>query len=486
MLFNSIEFLLFFLPVVFLLYFGLHKIKLHKLALFVLLVSSLFFYGFWNPIYLILILVSMVFNFLIGTMINRSESSRSRKGFLILGILANVLLLGYFKYYDFFMANVNWLFDTNIPLKHLLLPLAISFFTFQQIAYVVDSYRGETKKYSFITYALFVAFFPQLIAGPIVHHHELIPQFNDKSKYRIHLNHVVQGIFIFAIGLAKKVGVADTFAVWANEGFANVETLTFVEAWITSFSYTMQLYFDFSGYCDMALGLALLFNIKLPVNFFSPYKARNIQDFWKRWHMTLSRFLTHYLYFPLGGNRKGEIRTYINIFIIFAVSGLWHGAGWTFIIWGTLHGLASIVVRIWGKTKIALPFLISWFITFFFVNFAWVYFRAESIGQAHALIGKMFNVDQSIMHVLSQKLAFAATWESFEFLGVHWLTNPLFVLPFILLFMAISLLAPNSIQLLDRFQPKVWTLLLVNFCIISVLFITYVLHKNSEFLYFNF
>ena len=456
------------------------------MALFVLLVSSLFFYGFWNPIYLILILVSMVFNFLIGTMINRSESGSTRKGLLIFGVLVNVLLLGYFKYYDFFMGNVNWLFDTNIALQHLLLPLAISFFTFQQIAYVVDSYRGETKKYSFITYALFVTFFPQLIAGPIVHHHELIPQFNDKSKYRIQLKHIVEGIFIFAIGLAKKVGVADTFAVWANEGFANVDTLTFVESWITSFSYTMQLYFDFSGYCDMAIGLALLFNITLPVNFFSPYKARNIQDFWKRWHITLSRFLTHYLYFPLGGNRKGEYRTYINIFIIFAVSGLWHGAGWTFIIWGTLHGLASIVVRLWGKTKIVLPFLVSWFITFFFVNFAWVYFRAESVGQAHTLLAKMFNVDQSIVHVLNQKLTFAATWESFEFLGVHWLTNPLFVLPFILFFMALSLLAPNSIQLLERFQPKVSTLLLVNFCIISVLFITYILHKNSEFLYFNF
>ncbi|WP_017379837.1 MBOAT family O-acyltransferase [Paenisporosarcina sp. TG-14] len=486
MLFNSIEFLLLFLPVVFLIYFGLHKIKLHKMALFLLIISSLVFYSFWNPVYLFLIVGSMIFNFLIGTIMNGSKKIFSRNLLLVMGVLGNVSLLGYFKYYDFFVENANFLFETNIALQNLLLPLAISFFTFQQIAFIIDTYRGETKQYSFMTYALFVTFFPQLIAGPIVHHHEMIPQFNDKSKYHIQLSNIVKGIFIFSIGLFKKVGIADTFAVWANEGYANVETLTFVESWLTSLSYTMQLYFDFSGYCDMAIGLALLFNIKLPVNFFSPYKSRNIQEFWKRWHMTLSRFLTHYLYFPLGGNRKGEYRTYINIIIIFAVSGLWHGAGWTFVVWGTLHGFASIIVRVWGKTKIVLPFVVSWFITFSFINLAWVYFRAESLGQAHTLFGKMFTLDQSILHVFNQKLAFASTWETFEFLGVHWLTNPMFVLPFLLLFLAVSLLAPNSIQLLEKFEPKVSTLLLVNFCIIAVLFVTYILHKNSEFLYFNF
>lgn len=417
---------------------------------------------------------------------NRKDEKEHRRPLLVLGIIGNVFLLGYFKYYDFFVENMNWLFDTSIPFKHLLLPLAISFFTFQQIAYLVDTYRGETKQYSLMTYALFVTFFPQLIAGPIVQHYELIPQFQDKSKYRIHGRHVVQGIFIFCIGLAKKVGIADTFAIWANDGFAQVETLTFVEAWITSLSYTLQLYFDFSGYCDMAIGLALLFNIKLPVNFFSPYKARNIQDFWKRWHMTLNRFLTHYLYFPLGGSKKGAVRTYINIGIIFLVSGIWHGAGWTFIIWGMFHGLASIVVRFWGKTKIQLPYVVSWAMTFFFVNFAWVYFRAESVGQAHALLGKMFVLDNNIRQNLTEPLAFAQGWAKLEIFTLPLLAEPTFVIPFVLLFLAVTFLLPNSIQLLENFEPRVSTLVLANVCIISVMFVTYVLHKNSEFLYFNF
>ena len=241
----------------------------------------------------------------------------------------------------------------------MLLPLAISFFTFQQIAFLVDSYRNETKKYSFFTYALFITFFPQLIAGPIVNHQELIPQLEDKKNYFLNPENIAKGIFIFSVGLAKKVGLADTLAIWANDGYANVETLSFLEAWITSLSYTLQLYFDFSGYSDMAIGLALIFNIKLPVNFYSPYKTRNIQEFWKSWHMTLNRFLTHYLYFPLGGSRKGSVRTYINIFIIFLVSGVWHGVVATFIIWGVLHGLASITVRFWGKLNIKLPYLVA-------------------------------------------------------------------------------------------------------------------------------
>lgn len=486
MLFNSIEFLLFFLPIVFFLYFGLHKLRLHKVALFALFAASLLFYGFWNPIYLGLIVGSMLFNFIFGMLMNRKDEKEKRKTLLSLGIIGNVLLLGYFKYYDFFAENVNWVFDANLPLKNFLLPLAISFFTFQQIAYLIDTYRGETKQYSFMTYALFVTFFPQLIAGPIVQHYELIPQFQDKSKYRIQGHHIVQGIFIFCIGLAKKVGIADTFAIWANDGFAQVETLTFVEAWITSLSYTLQLYFDFSGYCDMAIGLALLFNFQLPVNFFSPYKARNIQDFWKRWHMTLNRFLTHYLYFPLGGSKKGAVRTYINIAIIFLVSGIWHGAGWTFIIWGMLHGLASIIVRLWGKTKIKLPYLVSWLLTFFFVNFAWIYFRAESVGQANALIEKMFTLDNNIQQNLSEPLAFAESWATLEIFTLPLLADPAFVIPFILLFLAAAFLLPNSIQLLEDFQPKVSTLVLANACIISVMFVTYVLHKNSEFLYFNF
>lgn len=229
---------------------------------------------------------------------------------LYLGVALNLCLLGYFKYVDFFIGNINGLFATEISPLHIALPLAISFFTFQQIAYLVDSYRGETKEYNITNYMLFVTFFPQLIAGPIVHHKEMMPQFSSRWNLVKRYRNIAAGLFIFTIGLFKKVFFADTFAKWANAGFDTAETLDFFEAWATSLSYTFQIYFDFSGYTDMALGIALLFNIKLPINFNSPYKAKNIQDFWRRWHITLSRFLRDYIYIPLGGNRNGNIRTY--------------------------------------------------------------------------------------------------------------------------------------------------------------------------------
>ena len=287
----------------------------------------------------------MFFNFIIG----RKLSSNPSKPLLIFGIIANVALLGYFKYADFFIENVNSLFGTNIDLLNLALPLAISFFTFQQIAYLVDSYRKETKEYSFLNYALFVTFFPQLIAGPIVHHKEMMPQFENKWNLVKKYKNIALGLFIFSIGLFKKVVIADTFAIWATNGFDNATTLNLFEAWATSLSYTFQLYFDFSGYTDMAIGIALLFNIKLPINFNSPYKALNIQDFWRRWHITLGRFLRDYIYIPLGGNRTGKFRNYLNLLITFLIAGIWHGASWMFVFWGFLHGVAMVVHRAWKE-----------------------------------------------------------------------------------------------------------------------------------------
>lgn len=486
MLFNSFNFIFLFLPLTFILYFLLHKLKLSKWAIAFLLTASLIFYGIWNPIYLILMLSSIIFNFGVAYLLMKTVQVKVRKAILAFGVVGNITLLGYFKYYDFFATNINWIFDTDIALKSLLLPLAISFFTFQQIAFLVDSYRNETKKYSFFTYALFITFFPQLIAGPIVNHQELIPQLEDKKNYFLNPENIAKGIFIFSVGLAKKVGLADTLAIWANDGYANVETLSFMEAWITSLSYTLQLYFDFSGYSDMAIGLALIFNIKLPVNFYSPYKTRNIQEFWKSWHMTLNRFLTHYLYFPLGGSRKGPVRTYINIFIIFLVSGVWHGAGWTFIIWGVLHGLASITVRFWGKLNIKLPYLVAWFINILFVHIAWVYFRATDVNQAHTLLAKMFTPDGSIVTFFNAAIFEFSTWNTFSLLGITWFTNPKTVLFFIMLASIIAFLLPNSIQLLEKFKPNFKYLFLINVCIFVALFCVYILNKNSEFLYFNF
>ena len=380
MIFNSFEFLFLFLPVVFILFYLLNKLNFTFSKLW-LLFASLFFYGYWNPSYLPLILSSLVINYIVGTLLGK-ERVTWKKPLLTIGILFNVGLLGYYKYYDFFVTNIKLVLPVDWPVLNLLLPLAISFYTFQQIAYLVDSYRQETKGYSFLNYGLFVTFFPQLIAGPIVQHNDVMGQFEDKKNRLLNYKNLSMGLFIFSIGMFKKVAIADYFANFANAGYRLHESLSFLDAWITSLSYSIQLYFDFSGYSDMAIGLALLFNIRLPQNFNSPYKALSIQDFWRRWHITLSRFLTTYIYIPLGGNRKGPVRTYINVFLIFLISGIWHGAGWTFVLWGISHGVASVINRLWSRAGYRMNKLLAWFITFQFVNAAWVLFRAPTIDVA--------------------------------------------------------------------------------------------------------
>ena len=298
--------------------------------------------------------------------------------------------MGYFKYSDFFISNINFLFSSDISLLNLTLPLAISFFSFQQIAYLIDSYRNETKEYSFINYCIFITFFPQLIAGPIVHHKEMMPYFASPKTKVINHKNISKGIYIFSIGLFKKVVIADSFSIWATNGFDTAQTLSLLEAWATSLSYTFQLYFDFSGYCDMAIGAALLFNIKLPINFNSPYKATNIQDFWRRWHITLSRFLRDYIYIPLGGNRHGDTKTCANLMTTFLIGGIWHGAGWTFVFWGFLHGVALVIQKIWSELGFRLNKFVAWFITFNFVNIAWVFFRAKEWDDALKVLKGMF------------------------------------------------------------------------------------------------
>jgi len=394
MLFNSYIFIFAFLPVVFIVYFSLLKRRLIIAAKAFLICFSLFFYSWWNISYLPLILGSMIFNYVVGNSLASTRNIKiSRSSLLTFGIVINLSLLGYFKYTDFFIGNFNWLTSSDVGLLHLALPLAISFFTFQQIAYLVDSYRGETKEYDFLNYALFVTFFPQLIAGPIVHHKHMMPQFSNPRNLVKNYRHITVGLFVFSIGLFKKVVIADTFAIFATHGFDNNLSLSTLEAWLTSLSYTFQLYFDFSGYTDMAIGAALMFNIKLPNNFNSPYKAGNIQDFWRRWHITLSSFLRDYIYIPLGGNQKGRYLTYFNLMITFVIGGFWHGAGWTFIIWGAMHGTALIVHRIWSNFGYKLNKIVAWFLTFNFVNIAWVFFRAEDLNGAVNILLVMFSVN---------------------------------------------------------------------------------------------
>lgn len=385
MLFNSAEFLFLFLPASLAAYFLLARRGAAGAALGSLVAASLFFYGWWNPIYLPLIAGSILFNFLAG----RALARRASGGLLACAVAANLGLLGWYKYADFFVETVNQVAGTGWPMLRVVLPLGISFFTFTQIAFLVDAWRGEVKEYDPVSYALFVTYFPHLLAGPILHHREMMPQFADRANRAVNWENLARGTALLAIGLAKKTLVADHLAGFANAGFDQPHAMQFFEAWFVALAYTGQLYFDFSGYSDMALGLSLLFNIRLPLNFNSPYKALDLQDFWRRWHMTLSRFLRDYVYIPLGGNRGGEAATLRNLFLTFAIGGLWHGAGWTFVVWGVMHGVGLCVHRLWQRTGRRLPRRAAWLLTFVFVVCAWVFFRARSLGDAFDMLAGM-------------------------------------------------------------------------------------------------
>jgi D-alanyl-lipoteichoic acid acyltransferase DltB (MBOAT superfamily) len=389
-----------FLPVILIGYFWLLHKRLVLGSKVWLVGGSLFFYGYWNIIYIPLLLISIFVNFSVGSAMSDAPQEQrkakllktfSSKQLLWFGIFFNIGLLAYFKYTDFFLINFNGIFGSNIPLLHIILPLGISFFTFTQIAFLVDAYKREVKEYDLLHYMLFVTYFPHLLAGPILHHKEMMPQFANKWNFAIRWKNVASGLFLFSIGLFKKVIIADFFADYANYFYADTISLDMLQAWAASFTYTLQLYFDFSGYTDMAIGVSLLFNIKLPINFNSPYKATSIQDFWRRWHMTLSRFLRDYIYIPLGGNRHGGVRTSLNLMATFIIGGIWHGAGWTYVFWGFLHGVALVINHIWKSLGLKLPMLVAWFLTFNFVNIAWVFFRAPTWDDAVNVFTTMFD-----------------------------------------------------------------------------------------------
>ncbi len=341
MLFNSYVFIFAFLPVALLVFYRLGKVS-RRLAALWLVAASLFFYGWWNQRFVGLLMASVAFNYAVGYLMGYRLQRGKTAGLLLAGsISANLALLGYFKYANFFLANFNALFGTTMPIGEFFLPLGISFFTFTQIAYLVDTWRGKVREYDFIHYLLFVTYFPHLIAGPVLHHAQMMPQFARATTYRVHWENIALGVSIFVVGLAKKVLLADSLAVFSSPVFDIARQggqPMFFEAWIGALSYTLQLYFDFSAYSDMAIGLSLMFNVRLPQNFNSPYKSASIIEFWRRWHMTLSAFLRDYLYIALGGNRKGTVRRYANLMATMLLGGLWHGAGWTFVMWGGLHG----------------------------------------------------------------------------------------------------------------------------------------------------
>jgi len=484
LLFNSYQFIFIFLPITFGVYFLLNARGYLLSSKIWIILSSLFFYSWWNINYLPLIVLSILVNFTISQAL--MQDPKHKKLFLLGGLGFNIGLLGYFKYMDFFILNFNWGFGADVSLLHLALPLAISFYTLQQIAYLVDSYGGLVKEKNFLDYTIFVTFFPQLIAGPIVHHKEMMPQFASLGNKTLNYDNISKGLFIFSLGLFKKVAIADTFASWANAGYAHADVLNVLEAWITSLSYTFQLYFDFSGYTDMAIGAALLFNIKLPQNFNSPYKSTGLIEFWQRWHMTLTRFITTYIYKPFlksMGKVSFEKAMLATVFTML-VAGIWHGAAWTFVIFGILHGVGIAVNHYWKKSKIHLPVWLAWFITFNFLNLSFVIFRAENIETLLSMFSSMFGANGLI---LSEKyFSFLSAFEGnifvFSHVYPHIEGNSLTTVS-IILAMIIVLVFKNSTQFLNEFVSTNRSLL---FGMFLFLIATSFMSRISEFLYFNF
>jgi D-alanyl-lipoteichoic acid acyltransferase DltB (MBOAT superfamily) len=450
----------------------------------------------------------MLFNYSVGMALSTGKAQKLRKLFLISGIAINLGLLGYFKYFNFFVDQMNWLLVTDYHVEKILLPLAISFFTFQQIAYLVDAYRNEAKELNFLNYCLFVTFFPQLIAGPIVHHKEMLPQFAERKTFIFSSENFSIGLTIFALGLFKKVILADGVAIYASPVFLSADTLqvglTLFEAWGGALAYTLQLYFDFSGYSDMAMGIAMLFGVKLPLNFNSPYRANSIIEFWRRWHMTLSRFLRDYLYFALGGNQKGNVRRYVNLFLTMLLGGIWHGAGWTFIVWGMLHGSYLMVNHAWRKTrrdllKISVPAgvterFMGRMLTLLAVIVGWVYFRAETFSGANHMLATMFGLNGiSLPSGLSSLLGDSLNSFGVVFNGMFGGSSARMGegIGWIVALMFVAVLAPNTMQLtavlesnISKRRVALGFAFIISFCLFAS-FVS-IFEGDSEFLYFNF
>lgn len=477
MLFNSYIFILCFLPLTMLAYFGLNRLGEYNAAKLSLVIASLIFCGYKDMTYVYILACSILMNYLACMLLGRFPD-RSRL-IVAVGVIANIALLGYFKYFNFLLENLNALTGGDFDYLDLVLPLGISYFTFQQISYLIEAGKGDCNDYSFLDYVLYVTFFPRLVAGPIVSHEELLPQFASGENKRLNTANVVMGLQLFAIGLFKKVIVADTFGKIVSYGYGHIPSLNSLEAILTILAYTIQIYYDFSGYSDMAVGVGYLFNIKLPINFNSPYKAKTIVDFWKRWHMTLTRFLTKYVYIPLGGNRKGTVRTYVNILIVFLVSGIWHGAGWTFIVWGLLHGIANGLCRMFSRTIEKIPSWISWFLNFLFLNLTWVVFRAESLNQAWQLLGRVttggFSINAELTESLLQPTLISLPAQFIPFLWV--------IIGYTTAALVVSFFARNSNEIVSRRQTGVWSLLWT-----YALFVISMLSMSgvSTFLYNNF
>ena len=516
MQFNSYIFILCFLPLTLIGYFGFYRLGKDRLAKLFLLAMSLWFYGYFNVSYLVIICGSIVVNFAISRLMDssfaggkagNSGGSGTRRLLMIAGVVFNVAVIFYFKYYDFFIENLNAIFRTDFVLRHVVLPLGISFFTFQQISFIVDAYKGEVKDYSFLEYALFVTFFPQLVAGPIVLHSELIPQFNDQKKWHVDFDNLSKGIMLFTRGLSKKVLLADVLGNVVNYGYSQAAlipagegALTLPEICIVALSYTFQLYFDFSGYSDMATGLGLMFNLIIPKNFDSPYKAFSVADYWKGWHLTLTRFLTKYVYIPLGGSRKGKLRTYLNTMVVFIVSGIWHGANWTYILWGLIQGVCTCYNRAtkgiyesfmkkvenlsFGKILKGVIISIFWVLNFAFLNINLLLFRAESVTQWVQLMKRLTVHYYLVRYELIEPLRIPKLTALLGALGVNATDGTVLgisCVAYLILCLFICLCTTNNYDA----KYKKNSVSLLTTCVLFILCIVS-LSTISTFLYFNF
>lgn len=481
MLFNSYSFLFGYLPIVLIGFFALCKRHLVQAAKAWLFLSSLFFYGYWDLRFLPLLMGSIFFNYQCGKFILQSIYTPKAKKILIFGIVLDLGLLFYFKYYNFFITNVM---GNSLTFAEIILPLGISFFTFTQIAYLIDASRQEADQSDIVSYGLFVTIFPHLIAGPILHHKHMLKQFNNLRMYVFQWPNIAQGLFLFILGLSKKTLIADTLSEYVKPVFdSHLATVPFIKAWFGAITYTLQLYFDFSGYSDMAVGLGLLFNLHLPINFNSPYKANSIIDFWRRWHMTLSVFLKDYLYISLGGSRHGKFNHLRNLLLTMLLGGLWHGAGWTFIVWGAFHGTFLILNHLWKELKIPLPNMLAKGLTLFIVIVGWVIFRSPDMDTAVNILKGMFGFNgiglplkyETYLGFLKPILSFGENFRSdiqnFERI----------ILP--ILFLGVIFL-PNSHELLLKFKskPKRWAIPCAFLFVTSLLFMDEVV----EFLYYQF
>ena len=477
MLFNSFLFLFAFLPAAFVVFFVAGRQR-HRLAAASLLVASLLFYSWWNPVHVWILIGSFVGNYGIGVALARTNATgrHSSRAILTAGVVANLTLLGYFKYAAFLATNLNALLGTHWTVSATALPLGISFFTFTQIAFLVDVSRGAVREYDFIHYGLFVTYFPHLIAGPVLHHAEMMPQFERAETYRLNYEQVARGLTLFVIGLFKKVIFADGVQAYVGTAFdLGAQAPQLIGAWSGVLAYTLQIYFDFSGYSDMAVGLSLMFGVQLPLNFDSPYQARNIIDFWRRWHMTLSRFLRDYLYFPLGGNRHGAVRRYLNLMTTMVLGGLWHGAGWTFVIWGGLHGAFLVINHAWRavrgvETAADSPRLVATLasrtLTFLAVAVAWVFFRAKTVQEAVGVLkglvllnGLVLPSQLELPGVLVRALSIGAL-------------------------LCVALIMPNSQTIVSlNWKPSpTWAFIVATLAAIALI----QLNRPSEFIYFQF